>query len=45
VGDSTRLQFAGFILDTAEDGAEAVALALRNPYAAIFMDMRMPKPL
>jgi len=34
-----QLENAGF----AEDGAEAVALALKTPYAAIFMDMQMPE--
>ena len=31
------------IADTAEDGIEAVAMARKNSYTAIFMDMQMPK--
>jgi signal transduction histidine kinase/ActR/RegA family two-component response regulator len=38
-----QLEDAGFSVDSAEDGAEAVALALKTPYAAIFMDMQMPE--
>ncbi|MCX7148168.1 MAG: response regulator, partial [Rhodocyclales bacterium] len=40
-----RLQFEAvdLVVDTAQDGAEAVALARKNNYAAIFMDMQMPK--
>ena len=34
---------AGLAVDTAVDGAEAVALAKKTPYAAIFMDMQMPE--
>lgn len=39
-----QLQFeaADLIVDTAEDGAEAVTLARNKEYAAIFMDMQMP---
>ena len=33
----------GLMVDLAEDGAEAVTLAERNEYAAILMDMQMPK--
>jgi CheY-like chemotaxis protein len=40
---SMQLEDAGLWVDTAEDGAEAVALAQKNRYAAIFMDMQMPK--
>ena len=29
-------------MDTAQDGAKAIALAQSNIYAAIFMDMQMP---
>ena len=38
-----QLEFVDMVADTAEDGAEAVALAAKNRYAAIFMDMQMPK--
>ncbi|MCX7168506.1 MAG: response regulator, partial [Rhodocyclales bacterium] len=39
-----RLQFEAvdLVVDTAQDGAEAVALARKNNYAAILMDMQMP---
>jgi CheY-like chemotaxis protein len=37
-----QLEFAGLVVDTAEDGAEAVTLAQESAYAAIFMDMQMP---
>ena len=37
------LEDIGLLVDTAEDGAVAVALARQMPYAAIFMDMQMPK--
>ena len=37
-----QLEDIGFVADTANDGAEAVAMALKLPYAAIFMDMQMP---
>ncbi|MCX7167210.1 MAG: response regulator, partial [Rhodocyclales bacterium] len=33
----------GLVIDTAEDGAEAVSMAGRAAYAAILMDMQMPK--
>ena len=33
----------GLIIDTAKDGEVAVALAQATPYAAILMDMQMPK--
>jgi PAS domain S-box-containing protein len=39
----TLLGEVGLAVDTAEDGAEAVAMARRTRYAAIFMDMQMPK--
>ena len=38
----SQLETVGLSVDTAENGAEAVALALKTRYAAIFMDMRMP---
>ncbi len=38
-----QLEFVDLVADTAEDGAEAVAMAQKNGYAAIFMDMQMPK--
>jgi PAS domain S-box-containing protein len=38
-----QLEFVDLVADTAKDGAEAVALARKNSYAAIFMDMQMPK--
>ncbi|MCF8198248.1 MAG: response regulator [Sulfuritalea sp.] len=37
-----QLDSAGLIIDVAEDGAEAVAMAKENPYSVIFMDMQMP---
>jgi len=37
-----QLEAADLLVDTAENGAEAVALARKNSYAAIFMDMQMP---
>ena len=37
-----QLELAELVVDTAEDGAEAIALAQNNAYAAIFMDMQMP---
>jgi PAS domain S-box-containing protein len=37
------LETVGLIVDTAEDGAMAVAMAQETAYAAIFMDMQMPK--
>jgi signal transduction histidine kinase/CheY-like chemotaxis protein len=36
------LESVGLIVDTAEDGAEAIEMADRTGYAAIFMDMQMP---
>jgi CheY-like chemotaxis protein len=38
-----QLEAAGLTVDTAEDGAEAIALTQETDYAAIFMDMQMPK--
>ena len=38
-----QLEAVGLIVDTADDGAEAVTLAQEMRYAAIFMDMQMPK--
>ena len=38
-----QLEAVELVADTAEDGAEAVAMAQKNSYAAIFMDMQMPK--
>jgi signal transduction histidine kinase/ActR/RegA family two-component response regulator len=37
-----QLESAGLIVDTAEDGAEAVAMVHEQAYAAILMDMQMP---
>jgi PAS domain S-box-containing protein len=38
-----QLEEIGLIADTAEDGEEAVVMARRHDYAAILMDMQMPK--
>ena len=38
-----QLEAVDLVADTAEDGAEAVTLAQQNSYAAILMDMQMPK--
>ncbi len=38
-----QLEAVGLVVDTADDGAEAVTLAQEMRYAAIFMDMQMPK--
>jgi len=38
-----QLEDLELLIDTAEDGAEAVAMAQKNIYAAILMDMQMPK--
>ena len=38
-----QLEAVDLVADTAEDGAEAVAMARKNRYAAIFMDVQMPK--
>jgi signal transduction histidine kinase/CheY-like chemotaxis protein len=37
------LEDVGFVVDVAEDGSVAVALAKRKRYALILMDMQMPK--
>ncbi|MCX7165223.1 MAG: response regulator [Rhodocyclales bacterium] len=37
------LEDTGLVIDTAEDGAEAIALAQKTAYAIILMDMQMPK--
>jgi CheY-like chemotaxis protein len=37
------LEDVGLIVDTAEDGEMALALTKKMPYAAILMDMQMPK--
>ena len=44
-GEITRLQLetVDLLVDIAEDGAEAVALARKNSYAVILMDMQMPR--
>ena len=36
------LQLVGLEVDLADDGAQAVELALRQPYGAVLMDMQMP---
>ena len=38
-----QLEAVALVVDTAEDGAEAIAMARKTRYAAIFMDMQMPK--
>jgi PAS domain S-box-containing protein len=38
-----QLEDVSLLTDTAEDGEEAVAMALKTDYAAILMDMQMPK--
>jgi PAS domain S-box-containing protein len=38
-----QLEAADLVVDTAENGVEAIATAQKNNYAAIFMDMQMPK--
>jgi PAS domain S-box-containing protein len=38
-----QLEAAGLLADSAEDGADAVAMARKSPYAAILMDMQMPR--
>ncbi len=37
-----QLEAANLVVDTAADGAEAIALARKTTYAAIFMDVQMP---
>lgn len=39
----TQLEVVDLVAETAEDGAEAVVLAGKNRYAAILMDMQLPK--
>jgi PAS domain S-box-containing protein len=38
-----QLEAVDLVADAAEDGAEAVSMAQKNSYTAIFMDMQMPK--
>jgi two-component system sensor histidine kinase/response regulator len=38
-----QLEAAGLCVDEAADGAQAVALTRKTAYAAIFMDMQMPR--
>jgi len=38
-----QLEAVDLVADTAEDGADAVEMARKNCYVAIFMDMQMPK--
>jgi hypothetical protein len=38
-----QLEAVDLVVDMAEDGAEAIALARETSYAAILMDMQMPK--
>ncbi|TSA00540.1 MAG: response regulator [Rhodocyclaceae bacterium] len=37
-----QLESVGLVVDTAQDGAEAIALAGKKVYKVIFMDMQMP---
>jgi CheY-like chemotaxis protein len=37
------LEHIGLVVDVAEDGQQALALARRNTYALILMDMQMPR--
>ena len=37
-----QLEYAGLVVDLAEDGQQALDLARRNRYALILMDMQMP---
>ena len=39
----TQLEDVDFLVDTAADGEAAVSMARQHSYAAIFMDMQMPK--
>lgn len=39
----TQLEAVGLSVDTAENGAEAFYMAQKTMYAAVFMDMQMPK--
>ncbi len=38
-----QLEGADLVVDAAEDGTEAIAMARKTGYSAIFMDMQMPK--
>ncbi len=38
----TQLEAVDLVVDTAKDGAQAIAMAQQRVYAAIFMDMQMP---
>jgi PAS domain S-box-containing protein len=38
-----QLEFVDLVVDMAEDGAQAIAMAQKSSYAAILMDMQMPK--
>ncbi|MCX7146041.1 MAG: PAS domain S-box protein [Sulfuritalea sp.] len=38
-----QLEAVDLVVDAAEDGAAAIAMVQKNNYAAIFMDMQMPK--
>ncbi|MCX7167669.1 MAG: response regulator [Rhodocyclales bacterium] len=40
---SMLLEDSGLLIDTADDGEEAVAMAGKASYAVIFMDMQMPR--
>ena len=37
------LEDVGLLVDSADDGAQALQMALKNDYALILMDMQMPK--
>ena len=37
------LEGVGLVIDLAEDGLQALAMARQNPYALILMDMQMPR--
>ena len=37
------LEDVGLLVDTAADGAEAIIMVIQNDYAAILMDMQMPR--
>ena len=39
----SQIAAAGLVIDQAEDGAEAIRLATDHDYAAIIMDMQMPR--
>jgi len=39
----TQLEDASLLVDTAEDGEQAIRFVQQNRYAAILMDMQMPK--